>query len=95
MEPAKLIFAVTVFAPLLCAQSGGSISGLIANGITGAGIEGAKVGATCLAGGSTRCPGDGAQPLPIPWAHSASRRCPMAGPTLPQLERTAQPVNGR
>jgi hypothetical protein len=34
MDPAKLIFAVTVFAPLLGAQNSGSISGLITNGIT-------------------------------------------------------------
>jgi len=56
MSPAKLIFAVTFFAPLLCAQSAGSISGLITNRITGAGIEGVKVRAGCLSGGPTHCP---------------------------------------
>jgi hypothetical protein len=60
MDPAKLIFAVTVFAPLLCAQTAGSISGLITNSMTGARIEGVKVRATCIAGGSARCPGTGA-----------------------------------
>lgn len=59
MDPAKLIFAVTVFASLLGAQSAGSISGHITNSLTGAGIEGVKVGASCLAGGPagrpTRC----------------------------------------
>jgi protocatechuate 3,4-dioxygenase beta subunit len=52
---AGLIFTVTVFAPLLCAQSTGSISGRITNILTGAGIEGVKVRAACLPGGSTRC----------------------------------------
>ncbi len=52
---AGLIFAVTVFAPLVCAQSAGSISGLVTNSITGAGIEGVKMRAACLRGGATRC----------------------------------------
>ncbi len=60
MDPAKLLFAATVFPPLLCAQTAGSISGRIANIMTGAGIEGVKVRAACLAGGSIRCPDAGA-----------------------------------
>ncbi len=64
MEPTKLTFAglisaVTFFAPLLCAQSAGSISGLATNSITGAGIEGVMVRAACVSGGSTRCPDSG------------------------------------
>ncbi len=56
MDLVKLIFAVTVFAPLLCAQSAGSISGRVTNILTGAGIEGVTVRAGCFPGGPTRCP---------------------------------------
>jgi hypothetical protein len=54
--PAKLMFAITAVAPLLCAQGTGSISGLITNSITGAGVEGVKVRAACAPGGAARCP---------------------------------------
>jgi hypothetical protein len=60
---AGLIFAVTAFAPLLRAQSAGSISGLITNSITGAGVEDVKVRAACLKGGSTHCPDADARAL--------------------------------
>ncbi len=57
---ARLISAVTFFAPPLCAQSAGSISGRITNILTGAGVEDVKVRAACLKGGSTHCPDAGA-----------------------------------
>lgn len=57
----RLVFTVTLIAPLICAQSNGSISGIVTNSITGAAVEGVTVNA-----GGRRALTDGTGAFRIP-----------------------------